>query len=563
MCDLRAFGTRLGKDPIQRVAFYATQGSLPETLGLVDKIISEARDMRKFGIVTLIIVQGLSPAISPSMLAAKQPDVLFIAIDDMNDWIGPLGGLDIAKTPNLDRFAAESATFANAHCASPACAASRLANMSGVQPSKTGVMQNVWYDGPQWREIPMLKDIETVEQFFKNRGYQTLAGGKIYHSLAPPWLTSNQADPDGWDFYYPSLAVPMPYQINAPEKVINPDSWKGGRHKWFTWGPIQVPVEKMADHQTVSWARYELMRKRDKPLYLACGIFRPHMPWEVPQKYFDLYPIEDIPDLEIEENDLRDALVHTRRGWHKFVLENQQWKHVVQAYLASISFADAQIGRLLEALDESGKADETIVVLWSDHGMHIGEKENWEKFTLWEESTRVPFFVRAPGVSEPGSVVTQPVSLLDVYPSLVDLAGYDTPEHCDGVSVVPLLRNPHSKRAHSALTSFTFPRNVTGHALRGERYRYIYYEWNSLEELYDHRNDKGEYTNLAYDPKYVKIVRQFREELVARVDRVKLEEIEKVPDGYTLSGNRILADDFVPMAKVLLPPDRPKVSGIR
>lgn len=493
----------------------------------------------------------------------EQPNVLFIAVDDMNDWIGPLGGLEIAKTPNLDRLAAEGTTFSNAHCASPACASSRLANMTGVQPSKSGIMQNVWFDGPKWREIPILKDVETVEQFFKNRGYETVAGGKIYHSLAPPWLTTNQADPDGWDFYYPSVSVPMPYQLSAPEKVINPESWVGGRLKWFTWGPIQVADEKMADHQTVSWAKYELSRPRENPLYLACGIFRPHMPWEVPQKYFDMYPLDNIPDLKILDDDLNDALVHPRRGWHKFVLENKQWKHVIQAYLASISFADAQIGRLLDALDESGKADETIVVLWSDHGMHIGEKENWEKFTLWEESTRVPFFVRAPGVTKPGSVVTEPVSLLDVYPTLAELAGFEVPEHCDGESVVPLLRNPMAKREHRALTSFTFPQDKTGHSLRGSRYRYIYYEWNHLEELYDHQNDPDEFVNLAYDPEHRNRVTVMRDELVQRVDRVDMESISKAPIGYTINSGSVTADGFVPMAQVPLPKKRPLVKGIR
>ncbi len=496
-------------------------------------------------------------------MGAKQPNVLFIAVDDMNDWIGPLGGLSIAKTPNLDRLAAEGTTFSNAHCASPACASSRLANMTGVQPSKSGIMQNVWFDGPKWREIPMLQNIETVEQFFKNRGYETLAGGKLYHSLAPPWLTTNQADPAGWDFYYPSVSVPMPYQISAPENVINPDSWKGGRHKWFTWGPIQAADEKMADHQTVSWADYELNRLRENPLFLACGIFRPHMPWEVPQAYFDMYPLDTIPDLDILEDDLKDALIHPRRGWHKFVLENRQWKHVIQAYLASISFADAQIGRLLDALDESGKAHETVVVLWSDHGMHIGEKENWEKFTLWEESTRVPFLVRAPGITNPGTVITEPVSLLDVYPTLVELAGFKIPEHCDGVSVVPLLKDPKIKRDHSALTSFSFPGDLTGHSLRGARYRYIYYEWNHLEELYDHEADPNEFTNLAYQKESAGIVSQFRNEMVSRVSRMSLTEIAKEPIGYTVVGGAITADDFISIAEVALPRERPKRQTIR
>ena len=496
-------------------------------------------------------------------LTASGPNILFIAVDDMNDWIGPLDGLDIAKTPGLDRLAAEGVTFANAHCASPACASSRLANMTGVQPSKSGVMKNVWYDGPQWRDIPILKDIETIEQFFKNRGYETLAGGKIYHSLAPPWLTSNQADPAGWDFYYPSISVPMAHQISAPEEVINPDQFKGGRHKWFTWGPIQVEDKKMIDHQLVDWVSYELNRKRNKPLYLACGIFRPHMPWEVPQKYFDMYPLDEIPDLEIAKDDLEDAFLHNRRGWHKFVLENEQWKHVIQAYLASISFADAQIMRLLDALEESGKAEETMVVLWSDHGMHIGEKENWEKFTLWEESTRVPFFVKAPGIGQTGTVVTEPVSLLDVYPTLVELAGFEIPDHCDGSSAVPQLKDSEAPRDRSALTSFTFPGDHTGHSLRGSRYRYIYYEGNSLEELYDHNNDPNEFVNLAYDPKHIETVEKFRKELVARVDRVDFDSIRKAPVGYRIEDGRVRGKAYASMSEVPLPAERDPVIGIR
>ena len=355
----------------------------------------------------------------------------------------------------------------------------------------------------------------------------------------------------------------MPHQISAPEKVINPDSFRGGRLKWFTWGPIQAADEKMADHQTVGWASYELKRPREDPLFLACGIFRPHMPWEVPQKYFDMYPLDEIPDLEVMENDLEDALVHPRRGWHKFVLENKQWKNVIQAYLASISFADAQVGRLLDALEESGKADETIVVLWSDHGMHIGEKENWEKFTLWEESTHVPLFVKAPGVSKPGSLVTQPVSLLDLYPTLVDLSGFDVPGHCDGASVVPLLEDSKAVREHSALTSFTYPGNKTGHGLRGNRFRYIYYEWNSLEELYDHDSDPHEFTNLAYDEQYSGVVERFRNEMASRVSRVSLDDMSRWPVNYTVFEGRISADGFVPMAQVPLLKERPKTVGIR
>lgn len=491
--------------------------------------------------------------------APSKPNILFIAVDDLNDWIGPLGGNVQSKTPNLDRLADLSMVFANAHCASPACSPSRLAIMTGVQPSKSGSMQNEWYDGPQWRKQPMLKHIETIEQFFKNRGYETLAGGKIYHTLSPPWQTINHAEAGSWDFYFPSVHVPIPYQIRAPKAVINPPHFKGTRHPYFTWGPLQVRDEKMADSQVVDWACYELSRKHDKPFYLACGLFRPHMPWEVPQKYFDRYALESIADLNIQDNDLKDAFDHGRRSWHKYVLANKQWKHVIQAYLASIAFTDVQLGRLLDGLEASAYRDNTIVVLWSDHGMHIGEKENWEKFTLWEESTRVPLMIKVPGLTQAGSRSDQPASLLDIYPTLAEAAGFAVPKHCDGVSLLPLLKNPETKRSRSALTSFKFnfrkvqkrgkTVQVIGHALRGERYRYIYYETVGLEELYDHQTDPGEYTNLAYKDKYAMIVHGFRNELMSRVNGLTLSQMAALPDGYTIDNGHVSSVAFKTMAR--------------
>jgi len=175
-----------------------------------------------------------------------KPNIMFIAVDDMNDWIGPLGGLDIAITPNLDRLAQESLTFTNAHCASPACSPSRLSIMSGIEPAKTGKMENEWYDGPQWRDVPEYSNIETLAQFFKNRGYESLGGGKLYHTLAPPWTNLNHADPEEWDFYFPSVYGPIPYQKRARKEVINPDHFMGRRLAYFTWGPIDVADEKMA-----------------------------------------------------------------------------------------------------------------------------------------------------------------------------------------------------------------------------------------------------------------------------------------------------------------------------
>jgi arylsulfatase A-like enzyme len=503
------------------------------------------------GICALPIVQSCS-----AQKDASKPNILFIAVDDMNDWNGPLGGLAIAKTPNLDRLASQGVTFTNAHCTCPASAPSRLAIMTGVQPSKTDIMQNTWYDGPQWRKIPLLEKIETIEQFFKNRGYETLGGGKIYHTLAPPWMTINQAEPGDWDFYFPSIWIPIPYQIRAEDNVIRPEYFKGRRpNEYFTWGPINIRDEKMADYQVVDWARYVLSQKHEKPFYLACGIFRPHMPWEVPQKYFDMYPLEDIPDLVVQENDLEDAYDHGRRYWHKFVLENNQWKKVIQAYLASVSFSDAQIGRLLDGLESSEFAENTIVVLWSDHGMHIGEKENWEKFTLWEESTRIPVIFKVPGAKNAGSKCSEPITTLDVYPTLVELAGFQAPAHCDGKSIVSQIKDVKTPVKRSALTSYRFvgqTGNRVGHSLRNNRYRYIYYEDNSLEELYDHETDPNEFTNLAYDPKYSRIISDFRSELVERVGRVSLDDILKSPVGYTIRDGRIHKDNFIPLEEIEL-----------
>jgi arylsulfatase A-like enzyme len=283
------------------------------------------------------------------------------------------------------------------------------------------------------------------------------------------------------------------------------------------------------------------------------------MPWEVPQKYFDLYPLEDIPDLVINDNDLEDAFNHGRRNWHKWVLQNKQWKKVLQGYLASVAFADAQLGRLLESLEASEYNKNTIIVLWSDHGMHMGEKENWEKFTLWEEATRVPFMIKAPGLTTAGSNTNQPVSLLDIYPTLAELAGFDVPEHCDGVSILPLIKNLKAKSNHSVLTSFEFNRSsalhrkkpVVGHALRGERYRYIYYAPLSLEELYDHDNDPNEYNNIAYKRTSKKVINNFRSELISRVEGLTLNDIKKTPAGYTIKNGKIESTDFKTMDALL------------
>ncbi len=486
--------------------------------------------------------------------APEQLNILFISIDDLNDWVGFLGGTENVHTPNIDRLAGSSMVFTNAHTASPACAPSRTALMTGVHPARSGIMKNTWFDGNHWRNRDALREVETLSQFFGNRGYKTLGGGKIWHTLAPPWRTLSQIEPESWDYYYPSKHINIPYQVRAPEEVIYPDHFEGDRpHSWFTWGPVDVGETKMADYHVVEWARYELAQKHEKPLFMAVGLFRPHMPWEVPRKYFDMYPLDEVTLPEHRKQDLKDTLDHGRRHWHKFVLRNEQWKQVVQAYKASITFADAQVGRLLDALEESPHAEKTIVVLWSDHGMHIGEKQNWEKFTLWEESTRVPLLFKVPGVTQSGSRSNQPVSLLDIYPTLADAAGFQPPEHLDGESLIPLMNNPGMK-SDPVTTSFRFHlkvdgKTLVGHAVRSQRYRYIYYPGLGLEELYDHKTDPNEFENVAYREGNQDIIEQHRQKLLELMP--DLEWTGEVPDGYELTKNGIRNTNFVPMIKLL------------
>ena len=256
----------------------------------------------------------------------------------------------------------------------------------------------------------------------------------------------------------------------------------------------------------VDWAIEQMKQDREKPLFLAVGLFRPHIPWEVPRKWFDQYPLEEIKLPPYREDDLSDAHNHGRTHWHKWVIENHQWKKLMQGYLASISYVDHQLGRILDALDRTpGMKNNTIIVLWSDHGFHIGEKANWEKFALWDQTSRVPLFIHAPGVSKDGEKTRQPATLTDVYPTLCELADLPIPSQCDGLSLVSQLKNPGAKRDRLALCSFQFgnERNPS-HGVADERYRFIRYG-NGFEELYDLQNDPHEYENLIDNPQFASV----------------------------------------------------------
>jgi arylsulfatase A-like enzyme len=362
-----------------------------------------------------------------------------------------------------------------------------------------------------WREV--LPDAETLPQYFRANGYWAAGAGKIFHN--------NMPDPESWDDYYPSKEEHMPdYYRPKPGETVNMPPFKD-MYMAFDWSPIPISDEETGDYGSVRWVSDQLDREHEKPFFLACGIYRPHLPWYVPQKYFDMFPLESVLLPKVLENDLDDLSDRAREiayrggGYHKYVLEAGQWKQAVQGYLASMAYADAMVAKLLETLDNSRYRDNTILVLWSDHGWQLGEKEHWRKFALWENLARSVLMIRAPkGIpglpegSKPGGRSDRIVSLLDIYPTLIDLCGLPEKEGLDGRSLVPLLKEPATEWDYPAITTYDFAE----FSVRTEDWRYIRYIDDS-EELYDHRVDPEEWTNLANDPEYQTI----KEELASYI----------------------------------------------
>jgi arylsulfatase A-like enzyme len=431
---------------------------------------------------------GFAGALLPAQ-GARRPNVLMICVDDLNDWIGCLGGNPDSVTPNFDRLAKQGTLFTSAHCAAPLCNPSRAALMTGIRPSTSGVYQN----NQPWREASALKSAKTLPQWFMDHGYKAIGTGKTYHDAFP--------DPASWEEYYPSKTQQKPKDPEAAKMPAH--GFPGKAH--FDWGPTAGGDAEMGDYKVVDWALGQMQKDHGKPLFLAVGLYRPHLPWYVPKKYFDLYPLDKITLPKVNGDDLDDVPPIGKKmakpdGDHKFVTENKQWKLAVQAYLASIRFADEQLGRLLDGFDKSPLAANTVVVLWSDHGWHLGEKLHWRKFSLWEEATHNVLMFKAPGVTKAGTRCDRAVSLMDVFPTLTDLCGVPANKVCEGVSLKPLLANPAAKWDRPALT--TYGRN--NHSLRSEKWRYIRYS-DGTEELYDREKDPLEWKNLAGEAAHAKV----------------------------------------------------------
>lgn len=430
--------------------------------------------------------------------AQEKPNVLFLAVDDMKDWVGCLGGYEgTVHTPHIDRLAERGVLFTNAHCPSPLCAPSRAAIMLGQRPSTTGL-----YDNGQWWYANYPDKVSLPLQF-RHQGYYVAGAGKLFHH------TAGNTPPNQWDDFQRLLFRNDPWfrgvKKNYPwsESGPNPDGFpfsgvEGLGHE-NDWGSLGIPETDYDDTLSANYAIEFLGKEHGQPFFLACGIFRPHLPWYVPQSYFDLYPIEDVVLPQILDTDLDDVpeaglkIAASRRGDLEKIRAADKHREAVRAYLASISYADAQLGRVLDALDARADRDRTIIVLWSDHGWHLGEKDHWHKSTLWEEATRVPLIIAAPGVTPAKSPA--PVSLLDLYPTLIELCGLEGPDDLDGKSLVPLLQNPLQGWDRPAIIEY----GRGNAAVRSTRYRYIRYADGS-EELYDLAKDPLEWHNLAGKP---------------------------------------------------------------
>lgn len=433
--------------------------------------------------ISLVLLLGFLLLQASHAFYAKKPNVLFISIDDLNDWIGCLGGHPQAKTPNLDKLAARGTLFLNAHCQSPVCNPSRTSVMMGLRPSTTGIYSLQ----PAFRTVPKYKDYVSLPKAFAASGYRTYTCGKIYHGAAGAGEFEEVGRPK------------LGKRARPTEKFVSREVSR------LDWGPWPPEDSGQRDFQTASWAVEQLKgmsAEDEKPFLMAVGFFRPHVPLYASQKWFDLYPEEKVALPPIRRDDRKDT---PRFSWNlhwrlpeprlKSVEAGGELRNKVRAYLACVSFMDAQVGRVLDALDESGLAEGTLIVCWSDHGYHLGEKEITGKNTLWDPSTRVPLMFAGPGITE-GARCSRPAELLDIYPTLADLCGLESvPKGLEGLSLVPQLKNPMAPRCQPAITSHG-PGNDS---VRTETHRYIRYADGS-EELYDIIQDPEEFTNLAHKP---------------------------------------------------------------
>ena len=504
----------------------------------------------------------LSFCLIASIAVAKQPpNVLLIVCDDLNDYISEPGAHLQARTPNFSEFAKSAVRFKNAYSNNPVCAPSRASFLTGIYPHTS--MNLFW---GKWFQNPVLKNSKTIMSYFKDNGYHVAGTGKLMHDHVRSEWSEYKNKTDYGPFWYDGKnrvahpSVPKPYNDvgcidgsfaslgDVSEGAVGSGWVTGwGRPKLLDFSENNPNRDLTADEVNAKWAVGKLKQfekqKGGKPFFLSVGFVRPHTPLHVPQKYFDLFPEGEVQLPVLKEGDKHDTYLHlsdasgkVSKGMKYFQLLKESYpgklagiKAFTRAYLASVAAVDDCIGQVVKALDDSSLKENTIVIITSDHGWNMGEKDFLFKNSLWEESTRVPMVIRAPGVSKNGGVVTHPVSLIDLYPTLKDLCGLtsDTRKNnngapLDGHSMRPFLMDPTTKEWSGPDVALTMlyagPQNngqvkKQHWSVRSERYRYILYN-NGKEELYDHHNDPNEWTNLALNPEHSSVKKMMNTKLM-------------------------------------------------
>ncbi|MEM6911388.1 MAG: sulfatase [Verrucomicrobiota bacterium] len=453
----------------------------------------------------LLCFLGLSLG-SFSGWAAPSKNVLFLVVDDLNTWLlgDPQRYTGRVVAPNIRKFAQSGVLFRQAYTSSPYCSPSRTALFSGVSPWKSGVYDNA----AVMEESEPLNRATSLPKLFQEAGYFTASYGKIGH---------------GWH-----MRKDFDGQLGHKRNPVPPGApFSPAARGESDWGPTHLAEEEMNDTRYADRAIEQLAREHQQPFFIACGLFHPHMPWYVPQEYFDLFPLEEVVVPELLAGDLEDLppladRVLTKRRIVDEIVATGEHQKAVQGYLATTAYADRQIGRVLQALEESPYLDETIVLLMSDHGFHLGEKNHWQKATLWEEATHCLLMMRVPGMTRAGGVSPRFVSLQDLYPTLAELCGLQAPEYVDGRSLVPLLHNPEAAWESTAMSAL-YERFL---AFRTERFRYIRYS-EEQEELYDLSKDPKQWTNLADNPEYAEALRKLRARVPAYSEMAKPVAVKK------------------------------------
>lgn len=451
-----------------------------------------------YSLLLLFLLQNLM-SLSSFLIETEeltQYNILFISIDDLNDWTGNLDGHPNAMTPNIDRLSERGILFTNAHVQAPLCGPSRASFLTGLYPTTTGIYLHI-NDNDVQNVNEAARNAISLPEYFEQHGYKTMGVGKIWHGNDLANTFQEYGEPHEW--FGP-----------RPDERINYDPGQGpnydGEASTSTdWGAFPEQDEQMPDYKYASWAIERLEQNHDQPFFLGVGFVRPHVPWYVPQHWLDLHPIEEVQLPPYREGDMDDIPDVGKQmtfmppmPTRDYLKQRGQWEEMIQAYLASTTWVDHQVGRVLRALEESPHADNTIIVLFSDHGYHLGEKNRVAKMSLWERDTRVPLIFAGPGIDK-GIQSSRPVGLIDLYPTLLDLSNLPENPQNEGRSLTPLMNNVDNvdkEWPYPAITVFG-PGNIS---LRTDDFRYIRYEDGS-EEFYDHKNDPYEWHNLAKDQK--------------------------------------------------------------